>query len=241
LRLADGVAPATAVRDLSRIQQHLASTYAEHGTEWTTADFQPLSWEFVGASAPALETLAGAAVLVLLVACVNVATLLLLRAFAREREFAIRAALGASHFGVARLTLTESALLGCVAAGVALLLTWWGLALVRGMAADTIPRSAELRLDARVAGLVVALALVATTIIAWLRSCARFGDTPSSRCARVAADVRRTWRESVAFGARFHAGSHGTHAPGGRGLLIQSFRRLSDVDLGFDPRHLASF
>ena len=242
VRLADGVAPATAMRDLSIIQQHLASTYAEHGADWTTADFQPLSWEFVGTAAPALETLAGAAVMVLLVACVNVATLLLLRAFAREREFAIRAALGASRLGVARLTLTESALLGCAAAVVALLLTWWGLALVRGLASDTIPRSAELRFDGRVAALVVALALVATTIIA---------SAPFVRAIRrhTLEPLRAGWQPTSGGrgGNRWRAALASIQLAmaltllAGAGLLIESFRRLSEVDLGFDPRHLASF
>ena len=242
VRLADGVAPATAMRDLSTIQQRLATTYAEHGPDWTTADFQPLSWEFVGTSAPALKTLAGAAVMVLLVACVNVATLLLLRAFAREREFAIRSALGASHLGLARLTLTESALLGCGAAAVALLLTWWGLVLVRGIAPDSIPRSAELRFDVRVAGLVVALALVATTIIAsapFLRAVRRHTLEP----------LRAGWQPTSGGrgGNRWRSGLAATQLAmaltllTGTGLLIESFRRLSEVDLGFDPDHLALF
>ena len=242
IRLAGGVAPATAMRDLSTIQQRLAVTYADHGPDWTTADFQPLSWEFVGTSAPALETLAGAAVMVLLVACVNVATLLLLRAFAREREFAIRTALGASHVGVARLTLIESALLGCAAGVVALLLTWWGLGLIRGIAPDSIPTSAEIRFDVRVAGLVVALALVATTIIAsapFLRAVRRHTLEPLRAGWQPTSGGRggNRWRSGLAAAQLAMA----LTLLAGTGLLIESFRRLSEVDLGFDPSHLALF
>jgi len=242
VRLASGVAPATAMRDLSTIQQRLAATYADHGADWTTADFQPLSWEFVGTSAPALETLAGAAVMVLLVACVNVATLLLLRAFAREREFAIRTALGASHAGVARLTLVESALVGSVAAVVALLLTWWGLALVRGAGSDSVPRSAELRFDVRAATLVAALALVATTIIAsapFVRAVRRHTLEPLRAGWQPTSGGRggNRWRSALAAAQLAIALTLLT----GTGLLIESFRRLSKVDLGFDPNHLALF
>jgi len=242
VRLARGVEPGTAMRDLSIVQQRLATTYAEHGPDWITADFQPLSWEFVGTSAPALKTLAGAAVMVLLVACVNVATLLLLRAFAREREFAIRSALGASHLGVARLTLTESGLLGSGAGVVALLLTWWGLGFVRGMAPDSLPRSAELRFDVRVAGLVVALALVATTIIAsapFVRAVRRHTLEPLRAGWQPTSGGRggNRWRSTLAAAQLAMA----LTLLAGTGLLIESFRRLSKVDLGFDPHHLALF
>jgi len=242
VRLASGVAPATAMRDLSTIQQRLAATYADHGSDWVTADFQPLSWEFVGTSAPALETLAGAAVMVLLVACVNVATLLLLRAFAREREFAIRTALGASHAGVARLTLVESAVIGGAAAIVAVLLTWWGLGLVRGAGSDSIPRSAELRFDGRAAGLVAALALVATAIVAsapFVRAVRRHTLEPLRAGWQPTSGGRggNRWRSALAAAQLAIALTLLT----GTGLLIESFRRLSEVDLGFDPNHLALF
>ncbi len=241
-RLRPGVTAAAAMIELATIQRGLASTYGEHGSEWTAADFKPLSWEFVGNSAPALGTLTGAIALTFLIACVNVATLLLLRTFARERELAIRSALGAGRARLVRLTLVECGVLCVGAALLALVLTWWGLALVRSAAPETVPRTSELVFDARVAGLVIALTVVASVMAA---------SASTVRAFRTSAPdaLRAGWQPTSGgrSGNRWRATLACTQLAlaltliTGAGLLLDSFRHLRQVDLGFEPAHLATF
>ena len=241
-RLRPGIATVEAMSELATIQRGLATTYPEHGPEWTAADFNALSFEFVGRSAPALGTLAGAVALTLLIACVNVATLLLLRTFARERELAIRSALGAGRSRLVRLTLVESGVLGLLAMLVAVVLTWWGLSLVRNAAPETVPRTSELVFDWRVGTLVIALTVLATMIAASISSVRAF------RAGTLEA-LRAGWQPTSGgrAGNRWRAALASTQLAlaltliTGAGLLIDSFRQLRQVDLGFDPQNLASF
>ena len=241
-RLRPGVTTAAAMVELATIQRGLASTNGDHGREWTAADFKPLSWEFVGNSTPALGTLAGAIALTLLIACVNVATLLLLRTFARERELAIRSALGAGRVRLVRLTIVECGVLCVGAALLALALTWWGLALIRSAVPETVPRTSELVFDARVVGLVIALTVVATTMAASV-SAARAFRTGTPEALRAGwqptsgGRLANRWRATLASAQLALALTLIT----GAGLLLESFRHLRQVDLGFDPAHLASF
>jgi predicted permease len=241
-RLASGVTRDAALADLASVQRRLATTYADHGAEWTSADSKALDWEFVGDARPALGTLAGAVALTLLVACVNVATLVLLRALSRERELAIRAALGASRRGLVRLTLAESAVLGVCAAVLALVLAWTGLAFIRAAAPGMVPRAGELVFDARAAALVVVLTTAAMLV----------SSAPSAlRVLRAATfeSLRAGWQPTSGGrgGGRVRAGlviaqlAIALTLVAGAGLLIESFRQLRRVDLGFDPDRLAAF
>ena len=241
-RLRDGVTPAAAMADLATLERRLASTYPDHGAEWTGADYKRLDWEFVGDAAPALGTLTGAVALTLLVACVNVATLLLLRAFGRDREFAIRTALGAGRARVVRLMLIEIGVLGVGAMMIAAALTWGGLVLIRTAAPDSVPRTSELAFDARALALVVAMTVVAAVIAA----CA-----PTVRALRAGGPeaLRAGWQPTSGgrSGSRWRATLVTTQLAlaltliAGATLLLESFRKLRQVDLGFDPDHLAAF
>lgn len=241
-RLRDGVTPAAAMTELASVERRLASTYRDHGADWTGADYKPLDWEFVGSSAPALGMLAGAVALTLLVACVNVATLLLLRAIGREREFAIRAALGAGRARLVRLTLIETCVLGIGAMTVATALAWCGLALIRATAPDSIPRTSELVFDARALAVVIALTVVAVLIAA---------SAPALRSFRggSAEALRAGWQPTSGgrSGSRWRASlvtiqlALALTLVTGAALLLESFRKLRHVDLGFDPDRLAAF
>jgi putative ABC transport system permease protein len=241
-RLRPGVTPAAAMNELASIERTLSITYGEHGPDWTGADFKPISWEYVGNSASALGVLTGAIALTLLIACVNIATLLLLRTFARERELAIRSALGAGRARIVHLTLAESGVLGAGATALALLLTWWGLVLIRTAAPETIPRTSELVFDARVAGLVIALAAVATIIAASVAAVRAFRTTNPEA-------LRAGWQPTAGgrSGNRWRGGLASAQLAlaltliTGAGLLLDSFRQLRNVDLGFDPTNLAAF
>jgi len=241
-RLRPGVTPAAAMADLAAVQRHLTTDDADQGFEWNSADSKPLNWEIVGNSAPALGALAGAVGLVLLVACVNIATLLLLRAISRERELAIRSALGARHRRLVGLMVLEAGLLGAVATSVALLLTWWGLSVLRVAAPTALPRAVELSLDWRVIGLVLTLGTI-TTALAALAPAAR-----ALRGQRIES-LRAGWQPTSGgrTGGRLRATLACTQLAlaltllAGAGLLLESFRRLRDVDLGFDAENLSAF
>jgi putative ABC transport system permease protein len=241
-RLQGGVTPAAAMTELATLQRRLATTYADHGADWTGADYKPLEWEFVGNAAPALGTLAGAVALTLLVACVNVATLLLLRAFEREREFAIRTALGASRARLVRLTMMETGALGVGAMAIATVLTWGGLTLIRTTAPDSVPRTSELAFDTRGFAIVVAMTVLAALIAA---------SAPALRALRAGSPeaLRAGWQATSGGrgGRRWRATLVTTQLAlaltliAGATLLLESFRKLRQVDLGFDPERLAAF
>ena len=241
-RLRDDVTAAAAMTELATLQRRLANSYPDHGAEWTGADYKALDWEFVGSSAPALGTLAGAVALTLLVACVDVATLLLLRAFGREREFAIRTALGAGRVRLVRLTLIEASVLGAGAVIVAAALTWGGLALIRTTAPASVPRTSELVFDGRAAALVVAVTVVASLIAA---------AAPALRSVRGGGveALRAGWQPTSGGrgGSRWRASLVTTQLAlaltliTGAALLLESFRKLRHVDLGFDSDRLAAF
>jgi putative ABC transport system permease protein len=187
---------------------------------------------------PALLVLLCAVGCVLLIACANVANLLLARSAVREREMAIRLALGASRWRIARQLLTESALLGVAGGAAGLLLAVWGVDSIAALAPANLPRIDEVRIDGRV---------LVFTLITSLLTGILFGLAPALQLPRIAI------QEVVKDGGR---GSTGTRRRWlrhflvvsevaialvlliGAGLLINSFWRLQQVDRGFDARNV---
>jgi predicted permease len=186
---------------------------------------------------PTLLLLVGAVGFVLIIACANVANLLLARSTARKREFAIRAALGAERWRVVRQLLTESVLLSLGAAVIGLLLARWGIGLVLAAAPGSLPRSGEIGIDPYVLLFTLVVSIV-TGIL--------FGSAPAFHSANAKP------QESLKEGTR-GAGGGRHRAEGvfvaveiglavillsGAGLMIQSVWRLLQVDPGFNPRNV---
>ena len=243
-RLRPGVTTDAAVADLAAIQARLAALYPEpeDGGAWKSAQLTPLRDEIVGEIGSSMLMIGGAVLLVLLIACSNVANLSLARASNRSREIAVRIALGASRARIARQVLTESAVVGLGAGALGVLLTVWGLGVLRAAAPANLPRAEELGVDLRVLGIALTLSLLATLL---------FGIVPAFRRDPDALpDALRAARQGTGGGRR-GGRLRGALASGqialavmlliGAGLLIQSFRRVRDVDLGFEPSSAVVF
>ncbi len=196
----------------------------------------PLLEEYVGDIRPALMMLMGSVGLVLLIACTNVANLLLVRASSREREVGIRTALGAGRGRLIRQMLTESVVLSLVGAIVGIALANVGVSLLAAMAAQSFPRLAETEIDGTALTFTIVVAL-ATGIL--------FGLFPAFQSARVATqDVLKESSQATTAGrGRLRLRRVLVAAEValsllllvGAGLLIKSFMQLQRVDAGFDP------
>jgi predicted permease len=188
---------------------------------------------------PALVLLTGAVVLVLLIACANVANLLLARAVDRQKEISVRIALGASRFRILRQLVVESLVLASVGGAAGLLLASWGVSFLASSAGTALPRAQNIVVEWRVAFFALALSVL-TGIV--------FGLVPALQATRL--DIRESLNQEGrggSGGAR-HRGLHSALVMGeiglalvllvGAGLLLRSFSTLTRVAPGFDPENV---
>jgi putative ABC transport system permease protein len=234
-RLKPGVTVAQAKAELDVLATQLAQQYPDSNKGWGIL-MMPLQDYIVRDVKPVLYTLLGAVGCVLLIACANIANLLLARATARHREISIRAALGAGRGRLIRQLLTESVVLAVCGGLAGVLLARWGLDALLALAPSSLPRISEIRLDKGVLIFSMALSILTGLV---------FGIAPAWLAAR--ADVNEALKQgtrgSTEGGARGRLRSalvvievvFALMLLGGAGLLARSFMQLANVDPGFNP------
>ena len=238
-RLRPGVSERQAQADLGAIAAQVGEQYPSSSFGVVLVD--SLKGSIVGESQRALLVLFGAVLFVLLIASVNLANLLLARGTTRERELAVRAALGASRGRIVRQLLTESMLLASIGGALGLLLALWGVQLIDGLAPSDLPRLEEVSVDRWVLGFTLAVALLSGLM---------FGLAPALQLSRLDLNVaiKEGGGSSVESAARHRMRGLLVVAEGalalmlltGAGLMIRSFVNLSQVDPGFDPEGVLS-
>ena len=249
-RLKDGVSPQQAAADLDRmIDQWFALSGNKHSPVKPSGNgkghllqMSPLKSDMVSGIGTALWVLQGAVGFVLLIACANLANLILARAESRQREFAIRSALGAGRWRLLRQFLTEGVLLAVVGGALGAALGFVGLRAMLTANPDSIPRALEITLDARVLLFTFAISIVTGLL---------FGMAPLLHLREqvVSISLKEGGQRSTAGGARTRIRSGLVMAEValavvlviGAGLLMRSFQKLMTVDPGFNRERMLTF
>jgi len=234
-RLKPGVTQGQAQAEMEAINRRLAEQYPREN-EGLTVSVDPLHEKVVGKSRPALLIILGAVGFVLLIACANVANLMLAKSALRQREIAVRIALGAGRWRIVRQLLTESLVLAIAGGAAGLLLAYWSNTALASFGPDTLPRVRTASLDSGVLLFTLGLSVFVGLL---------FGLAPALRSTKT--DLTESLKSRVQGSARGRRHERvrqllvvGEVAVSlvllvGGGLMMRSFLRLTSVDPGFDP------
>lgn len=240
-RLAHGTSVKRAQAEIETVNAQMRREHPNNYTQDNSfgGDVLPLRDLAVAGMRPALLILLGAVFLVVLIACANLTTMLLARAAAREREIAIRVALGASRLRLLKQVLTESVLLALIGGAAGVVLAVWGVEFLKTIGAQTVPRLREVNVDLVVLGLTLAVCIV-TGII--------FGVVPGLATARpeLTESLKEGGRGSTEGIRRNRLRNALVIAEvalalvllSGAGLLMKSFARLQSVNPGFNSHNV---
>ena len=244
-RLKHGVTVERAQTEMSRLARQLESDYPDFDTGWG-ATVVPLMEQVVGGSRRTILIVFGAVSLVLLIACANVANLMLARAASRERELTVRAALGAPRWRLVRQALVESVMLALAGGAAGALLASWGVHLLVRAAPPEVPRLADIRLDVTVLAVTALVSMAAGVLFGLLFGLA--GALSRSGAAAAIQDLHAATTRTTAGvpAARLRGAlviaqvSLAIVLLVGAGLLVRSLQRLIAVDPGFDPAGISA-
>ncbi len=240
-KLKQGVSFEQAQAELDRLSADLRSRFTIKQTSNMNLRIEPMHDDLVADVRPQLVALMGAVIFVLLIACANVANLLLVRASARERELAVRAAIGGNRWRIVRQLVAESLVLAAIGGGAGLLLAQFGIDALIQMAPEGLPRATGVSLDGSVL-LFTAIASFAAALI--------FGVLPAWKASRPdMMDVLRSSGRLVGGGASRWLRDGAVVAEValafvllvGSGLMIRTFIALQNVNPGFDPDNVLTF
>ena len=240
-RLKPGVSLEQAQKSADRVAAETRKNFLISGTAGYFIDLEPLRQHLVANVRPAILALLGSAIFLLLIACANVANLLLVRASLRERELAVRAAIGADRWRLLVPLLSEAVVLAAAGAAAGLALAWMGIQVLLAVAPPNLPRMETIRIDFSVLGFTALACLAATAI---------FGVIPAWRASRpgVANLLRGSSRHAGLLGGNRLRGAVVMVEVAlsfvllvGSGLMLRSFFELQRTDPGFDARRLLTF
>ena len=227
------------LKEGASLEQAAAEAHMLSGTTSSRRSIEvvPLKEELVAPVRPALMVLVAAVGLVLLIACANVANLLLSRAASRQQEIGIRAVLGAGRWRLIRQTITESLMLAALGGVVGTALAFWGIPLLAALDPGDIPRLGEMRIDAPVFGFTLAISLL-TGILFGLVPALRLSRLDSMQAIKDGAMSGGTRTRSLLVVSEIAVAMILLAAAG---VLLKGFLKLSRVELGLDPENALTF